>query len=135
MFLTEIDYKSQIRDYNLKKIIDEDPDVLLQAQDSAIAQVKDYLYERYDTEAIFSATGTARHAYLVRCCIYIVKYIISERLPKGVPAEVEKNYNDTLDYLESIRDAKISADLPRKVTDDGKTKTKTRWGSQPARSH
>lgn len=134
-FILIDDYKAKLRTYNLQEIIDKDASVLGLAEATAISRVKDQLFERYDTEAIFSASGTARHAYLVQCIINIVIYDLHERLPRvTIPKVVQDNFDKTLAYLNDIRQGTLSADLPRRKQ-DGKPRTLTRWGSVPKKSH
>jgi phage gp36-like protein len=134
-FITKTDYKPMMKAFNLDSIIEQDDTLLEEAETIAVAQVKDYLFQLYDTQTIFSKAGTERHAYLVRCCCNIVLKILWERLTVDPSPTIEKNYNDTLDYLERLADAKIAADLPKRLNDESEPLTQTRWGSQPKRSH
>ena len=135
-FIVIDDYKAKLRTYNLQKIIDEDASVLELAELTAISRVKDQLFERYDTNAIFSASGADRHAYLVQCIINIVIYDLHERLPRvTIPKVVQDNYDKSLAYLDNIREGNLAADLPRRMTETGRPKTLTRWGSVPKKSH
>lgn len=135
-FITADDYKKQIKEANLLAMIESDTPTREDAELSAISQVKDYLFELYDTDAIFAATGPDRHAYLVRCVINVVLYILHQRLPKRmVPELIQKNYDETLSYLERINDGKIAADLPRVEKEDGNPETRFRWGSTPPRTY
>lgn len=135
-YIEATDYKSQIKDSNLLNMVDNTPAIREEAEDAAIAQVRDYLYERFDTDAIFSATGAQRHAYLLRCVKNIVLYILHQRLPKRIlPDHIDRDYQETLNYLERISDGKIAPDLPRLVDDDDEPETKFRWGSSEARSY
>lgn len=135
-FITDDDYKKQIKEANLLAMIENDLPTREDAELSAISQVKDYLFELYDTDAIFSATGTDRHPYLVRCVINVVLYILYQRLPKRmVPELIQKNYDETLSYLERVNDGKIAADLPKVLTSEDKPETRFRWGSADARSY
>lgn len=135
-YIEQTDYKSQIKDANLLNMINDSSAIREEAEDSAIAQVRDYLYERFDTDAIFSATGTSRHAYLLRCVKNIVLYILHQRLPKRiVPEHIARDYQETLNYLERIADGKIAPDLPRLVDEESEPETKFRWGSDDPRSY
>jgi len=135
-FITTDDYTKHIQDRNLLAMIEDDIPTREDAELSAISQVKDYLFELYDTDAIFSATGTDRHAYLVRCVINVVLFILHQRLPKRmIPDLIQKNYDETLSYLERINDGKIAADLPRIVDDESKPETRFRWGSSTQRTY
>lgn len=136
-FITKADYRASMKVGNLDAMLEGDDTLLEEAESTAVSQIKDYLFQQYDTDAIFSKIGTDRHPYLVRCCCNIVVKILWERLAMETPERVTKNYNDTLDYLERLADGKMTADLPAKVTDTETNTpyTVTRWGSSPKRSH
>jgi phage gp36-like protein len=135
-FLEVTDYNIKLRTYNLQKMIDEDATVLTQAEEAAISRIAGYLYERYDTAAIFGATGAGRHAFLVQCVVNIVIYDLHGRLPRvTVPKMVQDNYDNTIAYLEEVLSGKIGMELPRRKTESGKTKTLFRSGSVAKKSH
>ncbi len=135
-FIEKSDYNYQLRTYKLDQIIDEDDTVLDDAEEDAIAEVKDYLFQNYNTELIFSQTGSQRSKNVLRWVKNVVIYYIYERVPDElVPERVIKDYDDTIEKLEKISAGDIAADLPRRQTEEGKPKTQFRWGSQPARSH
>jgi len=141
MFATREDFLAICRDETLTRIIDSDESVLNLALTTAESQIKDYLFQYYDTDQILSAVGANRHAYLVSCVVKIAAYIIHRRLPKspfenGGQSLTVMEYKQTLDYLEKLRDNKGVADLPLKLKDDGTTVVRTRYGSaEPPRKH
>jgi hypothetical protein len=141
MFANREDFLAICRDETLTRIIDSDAGVLNLALTTAESQAKDYLFQYYDTDQIFSAIGTDRHAYLVRCVVNIAAYIIHRRLPKspfenGGQSLTVMEYKQTLDYLEKLRDNKAVADLPLRLKDDGTNVVRTRYGSaEPPRKH
>lgn len=135
-FITDDDYKKQIKETNLLAMIEDDLPTREDAELSAISQVKDYLFQLYDTDAIFDATGTDRHPYLVRCVINVILYILHQRLPKRmIPDLIQKNYDETITYLERVNDGKIAADLPPLLKEDDSPRTMFRWGSSEPRTY
>lgn len=135
-YLTQTDYEGSVRDQRLQQIIDEDLTILDNASDTAEAIVRDYLASRYDVEAIFALSGANRHAQVVRWCLMLALYIIYDRVEDDlVPERIIKNYDDTLQTLTMIADARMSANLPRIVDAESNPVTKFRWGSNPKRSH
>lgn len=135
-FITASDYKMKITDNRLNMIIESDNSLLDDAELTAIAVVKDFLYSRYDVDTIFGTTGAARPRQVVRWCINIALYYIYERIPdKLTPDRIKDNYDYTLSVLLDISDGKKAVDLPHKVDSDSVPVSKFRWGSQNQRLH
>lgn len=133
IFITNADLDVHIPQRRLNQIIANNATILDTAESTAIRNVKDALYSKYDVDAIFS--GTDKPAQVVRWVCVLVLYYIHERIPDAqVPERVVRNYDDVLATLEKIADGKWSIDLPSKADEDNKPKTKFRWGSKPRRS-
>ena len=91
-FITDDDYLVNIRSNNLQMIIEENTQVLRDAESRAIAVVKDALHSRYDVDAIFAETGSDRAQQVLWWCINLVTYYIYNRIPDSqVPQRVVKN--------------------------------------------
>lgn len=138
-FITDADYLVHIKDVRLQQMIEGNAILLTNAEDTAIAEITDALYSRYDTEYLFALTGEARPKQLVRWVLNIALYYLHERLPERlIPDRVLKNYDETKKYLGEIEDGKKSTNLRRlEQTDGAQTDagTKFKWGSRPARTH
>lgn len=145
MFVEKEDFKLLMRDTTLEKILTDDVDgamFALQA-DTAISQATEYLSGLYDVEAIFSATGPDRHAYLLKVILYIIRYQIMDLVPgltlarNNEPTKVERDYQNGLDWLKALSRGDIESTLPKRVINnpDGSTGTKSsfRAGSQTPR--
>lgn len=138
MFIQDDDYLPYIKDTNLTRMIEADPVVREEAEDTAIAVVKDALHPYYDTAAIFEAQGTSRSKQIVRWVVVLALYYMYERLPANVmPARVRDNYQEVMGFLKDIEDAKKPMMLPRRTdADTGLNITKFRAGSVlPKRTH
>lgn len=137
MYLTTNDYKLRITDRRLSMILDDNMNLLQDAEETAIATIKDALHPYYDVDTIFSLTGNDRHSQVMRWVLNLVMYYIYERIPdKLVPQRVKDNYNDTTYLLFDIADGKKSVMLPTKTDEDtNRPATKFRWGSTPQRTH
>ena len=134
-FLTQDDYLPQIKADNMTAMIQSTPGILDTAEAEAISMVRTYLADLYDVDTIFAQTGSSRHAHLLRMCKTVVLYILHQRLPKRMaPEQVERDYADTIAFLERVSDGKIGLELPRKQTSEAKDVTRFRWGSHPRRS-
>ncbi len=135
-FISPEDYIPRITDVRLQQIIEQDETILDQAEQSAIAIIKDALFTRYDVDAIFATTGDSRPQQVLRWAISLILYFIYERVPdRTTPPRVIKNYDDDRAYLLEIEDGKKSVDLPRLLKDDGLPKSKFRWGSETRQEH
>lgn len=135
-FIEKTDYKTQLRDQRLDQIIDQDNTILDEAEETAIQIVKDHLYQLYDTDTIFAATGSARKRNVLRWCICLSIYFLYERIPDSmVPERVIKNYDDTLEMLKRVAKGQPALDLPEKVNEDSEPLTRFRGGSEIRRSH
>lgn len=130
------DYERKIRSYRLDQIIDDNEQILAQAELDAIQEVSDYLYQFYDVDIIFAQTGEDRHKSVLRWCKDVVMYRIYDRIDDElVPDRVIKNYDNTILVLKKISGGAMPIDLPRKTEAEDNTITRFRGGSEPARSH
>lgn len=134
-FITTDDYKVHIKDQRLAQTIDANNAILTDAEETAIAVIKDALHSRHDVDTIFSSTGEDRPKQVVRWVLSLVLYYIHERLPdRMIPERIVKNYDYTLEVLMDIEDGKKSTTLPSLNKEDGTPITKFRWGSNAAKS-
>lgn len=134
-YIDRADYLPKIRDNRLTQAINNNNTILDTAESTAIQVVRDSLHSRYDVDAIFTKTGTARDKQVVRWVCNIVLYFIHERLPdKLIPAHIIDNYTDTTEMLKMLEDGKRSSELPRITKSDNTPVTKFRWGSNKKRT-
>jgi len=135
-WISSADYLAKVTNTHLQQIIEGNTDRLDEAETTAIAVVKDALFQRYDTDEIFSTSGASRPAQVVRWCVNLALYYLYERIPdKLIPERVVQNYEHTLAVIQDIEDGKKSVDLPNKTDDDEEIITKFKWGSNTAREH
>ena len=133
IFITEEDFSPSIKADNLTAIIESSPDILDIVELWAIEKITAYLFQLYDTEAIFSATGTDRNPLIVSMACKIMLHELYGRLPKvKIPDYRQGQYDETITFLEGLRDAKNALPLPKKIIDAAPA-TQVRWGSQPPR--
>lgn len=135
-WISSTDYKDMVRDNQLQQIINADTTLLDSVELTAIQVVKDALHQWYNTDEIFGTNGTNRPRQVLRWCIVLAVYYLYERVPdKLVPPRVNENYNQTVEMLRDVSDAKVSLNLPLKQNAESENVTKFRWGSQIARGH
>jgi hypothetical protein len=135
-YLEKTDFEAAIRANRLDQLIDENDSILESAVETAESEVVDALCSTYNVAEIFSQVGESRYKSVMQWMRHLAIYYMYERAPDElVPARVIKNYDDTKKTLESIARGKMSVNLPRPLTEDGKKKTAFRWGSVPARGN
>lgn len=131
MFITVEELKSVIYDYQLDEITGNDDTIPAMAIEAAVQEMKSYLSpgnqsefkdgrKRYDTVAIFSATGTARNSLIMQLCKSIALYYVCELANVDIIHEkVKERYDRAIDWLMKVTatgkyDGKtpLNADLP-----------------------
>ncbi len=133
-FLIDTDYDVLIRD-EIKNIIsdyDHDDAKILRAEDMAIAQVTNFLFGRYDTDAIFqTAIPENRNAHIVMLTIDCALYHLYTSLaPDKIPSHRADRYQDALNWLEKVATGRIKANLPLQKDDDGNERFDFRISSE-----
>lgn len=135
-FIISDDYLLYKRQNIIDQLTGTNPVHLDAAESTALAVIKDALHSRFDTDTIFSTTGTDRPPQVVRWAIVLSLYYIYQRVADAlVPERILNDYDEVIGILKDISDGKMSVDLPRLTNDEDKPKTKFRWGSQEPRSH
>ena len=132
MFLEIEDLKNSIYNYQIDQITEGDDNIPLQAISSAEQEVRSYLAAnnkrewsdgrlRYDLEAIFSASGTARNALLVSHTATIAKYYIVELCNADIIYEqARERYDRAVSWLKQLAKGEVNLDtLPTLPEDDG----------------
>lgn len=133
MFLSNADYKAAIKDNVLTAIIENDSAVRDTAETAAQAEMTGYLAARYDTVAIFAATGIDRDAAVVRFLVDMTLYNLYSRIsPDQVPALRKERYDAAINWLKMVAKQQINPDLP---APEDLTKEEVRYGSNEARNN
>jgi phage gp36-like protein len=126
MFITEEDYKVVIGENALKVITQTSEDNRVNAEQEAIEEMSGYLRPTYDTDAIFSAEGSARNRLIVMYVADIALYHMIASQPQKFGSEVRKErYERAIKWLEGVQSGKIVPDLPRSTDEDGQVSTST----------
>lgn len=76
-----------------------------------------YLYEYYDTEAIFSATDTARNLTVLKHLKAIVIYEVMKIRRAPISDEQVAAKDEAMNWLERVSENKIKPPLPRRQID------------------
>lgn len=122
MFIEKSDLKSVLYEYQLDQIAENDDSILDDGIAAAITEVRSYFdaanarretaglskqeyaaWKLYDTDAIFSATGSNRDPFVMRLCMRIAAYNICELANVDVlDNHVRERYESTVKTLEKI---------------------------------
>lgn len=112
-YLTTEDMYTHIYQENIETICRGDEAVMLSAIDAAIEEASGYL-TKYDTQTIFSATGSARNAILLLFVKDIAAWHFVNLCNAGVDLELrEKRYNRAIEWLENNQN-RNNPNLPAK---------------------
>jgi hypothetical protein len=124
MFLTVEELKSVAYEYQLAQITEDSPDIVEDAIEAAVEEMKSYLSPtdqkrwrdgrpRYDVGAIFGATGKNRNAIVLRLCKSIALYYVCELGHVDIIQErVQNRYDRAIDWLEKVAGVGKYADAP-----------------------
>lgn len=120
MFITKEEIKTHLYDYQVDQITDNDDTIVVSAIDTAVAEVKAYLANRYDVETIFSKTGSERSALVVEhvkvCAVYHLLLLCNV---DAIYERYEQAYDRTIAFLKQVADGLLSPDLPYLQTSNG----------------
>lgn len=119
-FITDQDYGVIVGDAALRTISQASPSVRSAAEAEAAEEVAAYLRSKYDTDAIFAATGAQRSRLIVICVCDIAMYHMSASMPQKMGTEIRKErYDRAIKWLEGVQAGKIMPDLPLATDEDG----------------
>lgn len=112
-FLTEQDYKPQIRNWILNVVTQNDPMARQQAELAAQVEMESYLRSRYKVEEIFNKQGTERNYLLVMYLVDMAIYHLHSNIsPENIPELRYVRYKAAIEWLNKVATDKISPDLP-----------------------
>lgn len=112
-FIAKADFKLSILTDELDQIVREDDTVIDQAISAAEAEMRAYLYDSYDVDTIFAATGASRHQLLVKFCVDIAIWAIVASTQAGQDLDDRKaRYDRAVNWLKMVKKMENYADLP-----------------------
>lgn len=120
-----------IRDYDAsihREILDAllmgdaqaDPEIIEICEDRAVAEMKSYLSQFYDTDAIFSARGRDRHPLILMMCMDITVYhIFCIHNPYKISDIRKDRYTRACEWLEAVAKGRVTIDgAPKREEED-----------------
>jgi len=133
MFVTKDDLLENIRENVLDGITSFDDNKLISAIKFAVSLMEGHLNARYDTAAIFNATGDNRNPVILTYCIDIALYRMHSRInPRKIPKFRKDNYDDAMMWLDGVKSEKINQPGLPSVADDT-TRDYIKFGGNPPR--
>jgi phage gp36-like protein len=120
MFITDQDYKVVVGDRALQIISQASRENRDNAETEAVEEISGYLRPKYDTSAIFSATGNQRNRLIVMYTCDIALYHMAAAMPQKMGTEIRKErYERAIRWLEDVQAGKIIPELPLATDEDG----------------
>lgn len=136
MFITKEELKTHLYDYQVDQITDGDDSLVVDAIDTATAEVKSYLANRYDTATIFAQTGSTRSKLIIEhvkiCAVWHLLLLCNV---DAIYDRYEKAYDRSIQYLKQVADGLLSPDLPYLQTDTGTPAGTIQLKSNPKFAH
>lgn len=116
-FLNKVELKTKVPVEIIDLITNSDDTTVDEIIEDNIDVMKTYLFKKYDTDAIFSATGNARSKVIRKHLKSLVVADLYEIRQKPLSEASEKKYDEAMRWLESMLKSNMEADLPTKQID------------------
>ncbi|MRX40392.1 DUF1320 domain-containing protein [Flavobacterium sp. LC2016-23] len=117
MFLEQNELKTVGVDDIINKIINNDTTIVTDIIKENIDLMSSYLFQYYDTESIFNATGNQRSLTLLKHLKGLVIHDIYIRRTKDVNEAAKVRADEALLWLEKVSSGKIKPQLPIRTED------------------
>lgn len=117
MFLEKAELKTVGLEDIIDRIINNDDTIVEEIIAESIDVMKGYLFQYFDTEAIFNATDNDRNLTVVKHLKGIVLFEIYTRRTKILNEVAKLRYDEAMLWLEKVSTGKIKPDLPIKNID------------------
>jgi len=110
---------------------EQEPPVLAELENRAIALVSTYLTGRYDVAKIFDDEEPVRNELIVDILSRIIVYrLIKRNAARKVPTDAKEDYDAAIKQLESINSGRIKLeDLPKPTDESGNQIGKNTYGN------
>lgn len=134
--LTASDYLPYIDASDLATLQKGEADALTNAEETAKSVVTHALFQKYDTSAVFSATGSDRDRTILMHLVNIVLYMLYKKVPTSKkPEDIVADYEMTMRELDKVAQGKKPLALPRATNSESETSTRYKMSSDAKRSH
>lgn len=120
----------------IDEITEGDTQIVLQAIEAAIEEVRSYLRVRYDVAKVFAAEGSARNALILENTKVITVWnIIKLSNAETIYEMWKERYDRVINYLVKVADGDAAPDLPLITNEQGDVVIKAKFGSNPKFNH
>ena len=108
-FIVKTDYPASIHTEILASLTRDDDSVVEICEDRAVSEMRSYMASRYDCDAIFSATGDARHPLVLMMAIDITVYhIFCIHNPMKLSQIRKDRYDRAIEWLKAVSKGQIT---------------------------
>ncbi len=115
-FLLKADLKLSILTVELDEITRADDALVTEAISRAESEARAYLYDSFDVDTIFAASGSNRHGMLMQCVVDIAIYRIVAGGQAGQQLDDrEERYKAAIRWLKQTEKTEMYSDLPRRT--------------------
>lgn len=115
-YLTKSDLLTSILTEELDEITRGDDTIVTQALLAAITEMRQWLFDTFDVDTVFAATGDSRHPLLVQYGADMAIWYIVARGQAGQDWEDRKaRYDRAVNWLKAAAKTELYADLPRRT--------------------
>ena len=136
MFLTPEELKSHMYAHIVEEITEGDEQIVLQAIEAAVEEVRSYLRPRYDTDRIFAAEGSERNALVLENTKIVTVWNLIKLSNVETIYEIWKErYDRVIKYLEGVAAGTRTPSLPLLTDEKGEVRIKMRCGYNPKFRH
>nr|DAP70161.1 MAG TPA: head to tail adaptor [Caudoviricetes sp.] len=136
MYLEPEELHSSMYAHIIDEITEGDEQIVLQAIEAAIEEVRSYLRPRYDADKIFAAEGKDRNALILEDTKVVTVWNIIKLSNVETIYEIWKErYDRVIKYLEGVAEGTRTPSLPLLTDEKGEVKIKSRFGSNPKFTH
>lgn len=102
----------------VQKVINADDTIVTQIIAESIAVMTDMLFERFDTDAIFSAEEDARHLTTLKHLKNIVINELYNRKTNAGNEITQLGYDEAMTWLEKVSTGRLPTTLPAALPED-----------------
>lgn len=135
MYLTPEELKSHMYAHIVEEITEGDEQIVLQAIEAAVEEVRSYLRPRYDTDRIFAAEGSERNALVLENTKIVTVWNLIKLSNVETIYEIWKErYDRVIKYLRAWPRGRAPS-LPLLTDEKGEVRIKMRCGSNPKFRH
>jgi phage gp36-like protein len=125
-FIETSDYDASIHREIVDSLVRDDETIIEICEDRAIAEMRSYLSRRYDSDRIFSATGSLRNQLILMMAIDIAVYhLFCIHNPQKLSQIRKDRYDRAKEWLKQVAAGEISIDAAPLLPEDERLEKST----------